>query len=109
MKLAVIIGVVHMTIGVLVKGANSIYFRRFLDLIFEVFTGLIILLGLFGWMDTLIVAKWMYKMNPYSINPADNDAITYCPSVITVMINNMLAGGYPGANQYGVQQYWLSG
>ena len=27
MKLAVIIGVIHMTIGVLVKGANSIYFR----------------------------------------------------------------------------------
>jgi V-type H+-transporting ATPase subunit a len=70
MKLAVIIGVIHMTIGVLVKGANSIYFRNNLDLVFEVGTGLIILLGLFGWMDLLIFSKWTYVMNPYSVDPA---------------------------------------
>ena len=70
MKLAVIIGVIHMTIGVLVKGANSIYFSNNLDLIFEVITGLVILLGMFGWMDLLILSKWTYVMNPYSIDPA---------------------------------------
>jgi len=69
MKLSVIIGVIHMSIGICVKGSNSIYFGRMLDLIFEVFTGLIILLGLFGWMDLLIFSKWTYGMNPYSIDP----------------------------------------
>ena len=69
MKLSVIIGVIHMSIGICVKGSNSIYFGRMLDLIFEVFTGLIILLGLFGWMDLLIFSKWTYSMNPYSIDP----------------------------------------
>lgn len=68
MKLSVIIGVIHMSIGICVKGSNSIYFGRMLDLIFEVFTGLIILLGLFGWMDLLIFSKWTYVMNPYSID-----------------------------------------
>ena len=34
----------------------------------EVVTGLIILLGLFGWMDILIIAKWFYPMEPYSMN-----------------------------------------
>jgi microcin C transport system permease protein len=29
---------------------------------------LLILLGLFGWMDVLIIAKWLYPMNPYSMN-----------------------------------------
>jgi len=107
MKLSVIIGVIHMTIGIFVKGQNSVFFGRYLDLIFEVFTGIIILLGLFGWMDFLIFSKWTYTMNPYSIDPAMIDKITYAPSIITVMINNFLAKGNPGANQDGVQQYFV--
>lgn len=103
MKLAVIIGVIHMAIGVLVKGANSIYFHNKYDLYFEVFTGLIILLGLFGWMDLLIFSKWTYVMNPYSSDPAMIERISYAPSIITVMINNFLAGGYPGTDSNGVQ------
>jgi V-type H+-transporting ATPase subunit a len=71
MKLAVIIGVVHMTIGVLVKGANTLFFRSYVDFVCEVLTGLIILLGLFGWMDLLIFSKWAYPMNPYSFEPAN--------------------------------------
>lgn len=63
---------------------------------FEVITGLIILLGLFGWMDLLIVAKWNYIMNPYSQEFAMQNIIAYAPSIITVMINNFLAGGKPG-------------
>jgi len=60
MKLSVIIGVIHMSIGICVKGTNSIYFSRWLDFYFEVIVGLIILLGLFGWMDILIFSKWTY-------------------------------------------------
>jgi len=67
-------------------------------LIFEVITGLVILLGMFGWMDLLIFSKWTYVMNPYSIDPAMQETISTAPSIITVMINNFLAGGYPGAN-----------
>jgi V-type H+-transporting ATPase subunit a len=96
MKLSVIFGVIHMTIGVLVKGSNSMYFSRNLDFFFEVITGIIILLGLFGWMDILIFAKWNYVMQPYSIDQTMIDTITQAPSIITVMINNFLAGGYPG-------------
>jgi hypothetical protein len=59
----------------------------------EVVTGLIILLGLFGWMDILIIAKWVYPMNPYSMNSAMFKRINEAPSIITVMINNFLAGG----------------
>ena len=73
MKLAVIIGVTHMTFGVLCKGFNSIFFSNYLDLICEVVTGLIILLGMFGWMDLLIFSKWAYPMNPYSLD-ADNQS-----------------------------------
>ena len=47
-----------MTIGILHKGANSIFFNRLPDFWLEVVTGLIILLGMFGWMDLMIYAKW---------------------------------------------------
>lgn len=93
MKLAVIVGVLHMSMGVVVKGMNGVYFGRWLSLIFEVVTGLIILLGLFGWMDYLILSKWTYYMNPYSEDPDMIRKIAMAPSIITVMINNFLAGG----------------
>jgi V-type H+-transporting ATPase subunit a len=113
MKLAVIIGVIHMTIGIIVKGTNSVYFGKNLDLFFEVITGLIILLGLFGWMDFLIFSKWTYEMNPYSNYAPMIEKITLAPSIITVMINNFLAGGYPSGKSTPTnpieQQYFVPG
>ena len=69
MKLSVIIGVLHMSMGVVIKGMNAVYFRRYEDLVFEVITGLIILLGLFGWMDFLIFAKWFHHIDIYDTTP----------------------------------------
>ena len=63
MKLAVIMGVLHMSIGIIIKGTNTIYFGRWADFWTEVATGLTILLGLFGWMDLLIVAKWFHRVD----------------------------------------------
>ena len=63
MKLAVIMGVIHMSIGIVIKGSNALYFRRWADLWTEVCTGLVILLGLFGWMDVLIYAKWFHYLD----------------------------------------------
>lgn len=68
MKISVIIAVIHMTMGICTKGLNMIYFNNKLAFWTEVVTGVIILNGLFGWMDVLIVIKWFYKMNPYSTN-----------------------------------------
>jgi len=59
MKLSVIFGIVHMSMGILIKGLNAIYFKDMPTLFTEVITGLIILLGLFGWMDVLIIGKWL--------------------------------------------------
>lgn len=70
MKLAVIIGVTHMTLGIVTKGTNTIFFKDYMGFVFEVITGFIILFGLFGWMDVLIISKWFYVMNPDSDVPA---------------------------------------
>lgn len=65
-----------------------------LVLVFEVITGLIILNGLFGWMDFLIIFKWAgYPMNAYSTNAEVVAKLRNCPAIITVMINNFLKLG----------------
>jgi vacuolar-type H+-ATPase subunit I/STV1 len=63
MKMAVIMAVLHMCLGVIQKGTNTIYFGKLLEFWTEVVAGLVIFLGLFGWMDALIVAKWFYRID----------------------------------------------
>jgi len=70
MKLSVIFGVLHMSMGILHKGTNTIYFKDWPSFFTEVVAGLVILLGLFGWMDLLIFAKWLHPLN------IDDDSIT---------------------------------
>jgi V-type H+-transporting ATPase subunit a len=58
MKISVIIGVLHMTLGVFVKASNSLYFGKFMDFFFEFIPQLTFLVLLFGYMDFLIFFKW---------------------------------------------------
>ena len=116
MKLSVIVGVIHMSIGIICKGTNAVYFRRWPVLFTEVVTGLIILLALFGWMDILIYAKWFKSldiqdktvMNQAELDDKlnqDDDAFPEykgdylnrrTPSVINIMITTIFnAGKYP--------------
>lgn len=78
MKIAVIIGVVHMTLGVFVKASNSLYFQRYMDLFFEFIPQLTFMVLLFGYMDFLIIYKWTVDWGFYPAN---------APSIITTMIN----------------------
>jgi len=63
MKMAVIFGVLHMTFGVLHKGTNTLYHKDYLSLFTEVIPGILILWGLFGWMDCLILTKFFKTYN----------------------------------------------
>jgi len=85
MKVAVIIGIAHMTMGVIIKGTNLIYHKHWSHFIFEVVTGLVILLFLFGWMDMLIFLKWFTVID---IDNPDDDRIKNAnmPSIISIMI-----------------------
>lgn len=58
MKISVIIGVIHMSMGIVTKGLNSLNTKNYLKFWTEVVTGFLILNGLFGWMDVLIIYKW---------------------------------------------------
>jgi V-type H+-transporting ATPase subunit a len=108
MKISVIIAVLHMSIGIVLKGLNMRFVKNWLVFWTEVVTGFLILNGLFGWMDFLIIYKWLWPMNPYSTAPAMVQRITSAPSIITVMINNLLAGGnQPYVNATGSYEIYM--
>lgn len=114
MKLSVIFGVLHMTMGILTKGSNAIHFKHWAVLLCEVFTGILILGGLFGWMDVLIFAKWFYPLdiedrrlvNPEGLEDDFNQDVgtrhpvfqgdydnQHMPSIINIMINTVFGFG----------------
>ena len=80
MKLAVIFGVVHMSMGIILKGTNMIYHGKPLELFTEVIGGFFILFFRFGWMDAMIVMKW-FRTPDISDCPEDWDPTQYgCPA-----------------------------
>ena len=48
-----------MSMGIILKGVNAIHFKQPLDFFFEFLPQITLLLVLFGWMDALIVGKWL--------------------------------------------------
>jgi V-type H+-transporting ATPase subunit a len=67
MKMSIILGVTHMTLGIVLSCYNHVYFhkraqgstREYLyAILFEFIPQLIILLGIFGYMSFIIVYKW---------------------------------------------------
>lgn len=84
MKLSVILGVLQMSMGVILKAFNSLYFKNYMDFLHEFIPQILLLWVLFGYMDALIIVKWL---TDYS--GKENLA----PSIITTMINMALNGG----------------
>jgi len=86
MKMSVILGVAQMAFGVALKMSNAIYRKDKIDLFFEAIPQMIFLLAMFGYMNVLIIMKWMLPWlddcNRDQCNP---------PSIITTMINMALS------------------
>ena len=100
MKTAVIFAILQMSLGIFMKGFNSLYFKSSLDFFFEFLPQIILLLSLFGWMDILIIGKWNMPKNINTIyNPnnstelEDFNKVHFSPAIITTMIDIFLAFG----------------
>jgi len=73
-----------MSLGVCMKAFNATFFKNKLDLFCEFVPQIILLLVLFGYMDLMIICKWLTNFKGHEHS---------APSVITNMINMALAGG----------------
>jgi V-type H+-transporting ATPase subunit a len=63
MKTSVILGVLQMSLGICMKGFNALYFRSYVDFFFEFIPQIALLWALFGWMDILIIVKWLHPVD----------------------------------------------
>lgn len=84
MKISVIIAIIHMTMGIVVKAFNSRYFKKSLDFYCEFIPQFIFMVALFGYMDFLIVFKWLkvWDERVDMIPPQQ-----WAPSIISTMMN----------------------
>ena len=87
MKISVIFGVTQMSLGILMKAMNSIHFSKPVDFIFEFIPQLAMLLCLFGFMDLLIIVKWIIPWSDRASQTTDP------PGIIAIMINMFLKQG----------------
>lgn len=78
MKISVIFGVAQMALGVFMKALNSIHNRKYIDYFFEFIPQIILLFALFGFMDLLIITKWLTNY--------DDMVGAKPPSIISTMI-----------------------
>ena len=85
MKMSIIIGVTHMSLGIIMKFLNAIYFNLKLDLFFECIPQLVLLLSLFGYLSALMFIKWSY---PFYTNDLKNayPHVGQAPLLLTTMI-----------------------
>lgn len=88
-----------MTFGILCKGTNMIYNRKCLEFLTEVLAGIVILWGLFGWMDALIVVKFFKTHDIDDCSKIENGRCIgevlnqKTPGIISIMITSVFAFG----------------
>ncbi|XP_021540823.1 V-type proton ATPase 116 kDa subunit a3 isoform X3 [Neomonachus schauinslandi] len=86
MKMSIILGVTHMTFGVVLGVFNHVHFGQWHRLFLETLPELIFLLGLFGYLVFLVIYKWL------SVSAAGAAA---APSILIHFINMFLFSRSP--------------
>merc|ERR1712113_1375831 len=64
MKLSVLFGVIQMTLGVFLRWSNALYEKNTLDFLCECVPMLVFMVCFFGWMDFMILYKWVHTDAP---------------------------------------------
>ena len=78
MKLSIIVGVIHMLLGIGIKGVNNYKNRKFNAFFFEFIPQFLFMFILFGYMIYMIFYKWGTDYD---------DDTSKAPSILTIMIN----------------------
>jgi len=101
MKMSVIMGVVHMTVGICLSFLNQIYFRQYLSVFYEFFPQMVFLLGLFGFMDALIIFKWLNDWRDPQYSNYGGPGGFIAPRLLNLLIN-MFLSPFEVAPQYNI-------
>jgi V-type H+-transporting ATPase subunit a len=110
MKMSIVMGVVHMTLGIVMSLFNQLYFRDRLSLLFEFIPQMIFLWSLFGYLSFLIIFKWIGAQHlaarfwtcctkHNSCNSSNSGCPSATPDLYNVMIQMVLNPGVVEDNQ----------
>ncbi|TRY52005.1 V-type proton ATPase subunit a [Cryptosporidium tyzzeri] len=66
MKFSVIIAFFQMTLGVILKGFNNLYFKNYVDFFMEFIPQFIFMVGFIGYLNFLIFFKWLTPIEGYN-------------------------------------------
>jgi V-type H+-transporting ATPase subunit a len=83
-----------MSLGIFMKAFNSLYFGSKVEFFFEFVPQILLLWCLFGWMDSMIVMKWLTPYGTEGYPYGDS------PSIISSMINMFLNLGKPAGTPF---------
>ena len=89
MKLSIIIGVMHMLLGIAIKGVNFINMKKYNAFLFEFIPQFLFMFLLFGYLIYMIYYKWGTDYD---------DHTDKAPSILTIMINMAVKFGSVNGN-----------
>jgi V-type H+-transporting ATPase subunit a len=97
MKMAIIIGIIHLYSGIISNIFNHIYFKHYPDLILSTLPQLLLLSCTFGYMSVLIIYKWCIDYRYYGqlFHDGKIDVLWSPVSIIQTIINMFLSPGGP--------------
>jgi len=95
MKLSVLFGVIQMTLGLFLRFGNTLFFKSQIDFYCECCPMLIFMVCFFGWMDFMIIYKWVTPTTEFPNGP---------PGIINSLI--CMAMGPMGVGQADTQPMW---
>jgi V-type H+-transporting ATPase subunit a len=95
MKLSVLFGVLQMTLGLFLRFGNTIFFKSKVDFFCECVPMLVFMVCFFGWMDFMILYKWVTPTTEFPNGP---------PGIINSLI--CMAMGPMGVGQADSQPMW---
>lgn len=85
MKLSVIIGVFHMSLGIILKGFNCAFYNDWLGFFLEFVPQITFMTLIFGYMDFMIILKWL--------TPWIGKATFKAPNITSTLLNMFLKLG----------------
>lgn len=91
MKLAVIFGVAHMSLGIILKGSNCLYFKDYVSFFSEFIPQIVFMLIIFGYMDLMIFMKWLTDWNGRT---------NLAPNITSTLLNLFLKLGKVEGEKY---------
>merc|ERR1712137_250980 len=107
MKMSVIMGVVHMVVGICISSLNQIYFGQYLSIFYEFFPQMVFMLAIFGFMDALIVFKWLndWSAPQYTLEQGPDGFLS--PRLLNLLIQMFLTP-FNVQDQYNIIDHQLA-